>query len=88
VSGPVSVGRIVHYRMALYDVENYVVTPHGSVGNRPNQGDAYPAVVVRLNHAESGSVNLQVFLDGSDSYWATSRTEGDEPGHWFWPPRT
>jgi hypothetical protein len=27
-------------------------------------------------------------LDGTDTYWATSRTEGAGDGHWAWPPRT
>ncbi|GAA4560510.1 hypothetical protein [Planotetraspora kaengkrachanensis] len=35
----------------------------------------------------NGVCNLQVLLDGNDAYWATSRTEGDEPGRWSWPPR-
>jgi hypothetical protein len=48
-------------------------------------GHKYPAVVVSTFGGEA--VNLQVLLDGPDSFWATSRHEGDEPGTWAWPPR-
>lgn len=32
------------------------------------------------------SVNLQVFLDGTDVFWATSRTEYDATKHGDWGP--
>lgn len=55
------------------------------LGNQATAGDVSPAVVVRtFGGAEA---NLQVLLDGTDTYWATSRTEGDQPGFWAWPPR-
>jgi hypothetical protein len=56
------------------------------VGNHASAGDVYPAMVVRTFGGPA--VNLQVHLDGTDTYWATSRTEGDGPGTWAWPPRT
>lgn len=61
----------------------------GHVGNETRAGDVFPAVIVRAWGTSPGSsVNLKVLLDGSDDYWATSRTEGDGPGHWHWPERT
>jgi hypothetical protein len=54
------------------------------VGNHVHAGDVYPATVVRVNDP---SVNLQVHLDGTDTYWATSRAEGDGEGSWAWPAR-
>jgi hypothetical protein len=59
-------------------------------GNEVREGDVFPALVVRIWPT---SVNLQVFLDGNDTYWATSRLEasisGDseevQPGTWAWP---
>ena len=54
------------------------------VGNHAEAGQVYPAMVVRCFDP---SVNLQVMLDGNDTYWATSRTEGDGPGYWAWPQR-
>jgi hypothetical protein len=58
------------------------------VGNHAAEDDVYPALIVRVfEHAAPGCVNLQVHLDGTDTYWATSRYEGDQPGHWTWPPR-
>ena len=55
-------------------------------GNGASEGDVYPAVVVRDWDEASGTVNLQVLLDGNDTYWATSRIHGYGPGAWFWPP--
>jgi hypothetical protein len=59
----------------------------GHFGNEVTEGDVYPATVVRIFSPGSTTVNLQVQLDGNDTYWATSRPEGDEPGQWSWPPR-
>lgn len=60
------------------------------VGNRAEEGQVFPADVVRVFPGGSevnGVCNLQVKLDGNDTYWATSRVEGDKPGTWAWPPR-
>jgi hypothetical protein len=54
-------------------------------GNAAEQGQVFPALVVRDWDEPAGTVNLQVFLDGNDTYWATSRTPGDGPGTWRWP---
>ena len=55
------------------------------VGNEVKVGDVFPAVVVAL---WSGTfVNLHVLLDGSDTFWATSRQFGTTPAYWYWPPR-
>jgi hypothetical protein len=68
---------------AAYDVRSelgYVV----HIGNSAAAGKAYPADVVEDWGGAGPSVNLQVVLDGNDTYWATSRVEGDEgePGTW------
>jgi hypothetical protein len=54
-------------------------------GNQVTEGDVYPAVIVRTFGGTT--VNLHVLLDGNDTFWATSRMEGDEAGRWSWPPR-
>lgn len=56
-------------------------------GNSASGGQQYPALVVRVFGEPSPSVNLQVHLDGNDTFWATSCQEGDEAGQWSWPPR-
>lgn len=71
-------GRIVHY-----------VLEDGS-----HAGDHRPAIVVRVWDHEKGTINLQVFTDGSNDgeqyksgiAWKTSRlySEGKEPGTWHW----
>ena len=89
----VSIGRIVHYRLSEGDVLAIDrKLPRTNVSpierNSVRAGDVYPAMVVRVFDPSVTTANLQVFLDGDCSYWATSRTEGDEQGHWSWPPRT
>lgn len=95
-----TIGRIVHYTLSNFDADQinrrrddfsaaqsasaglgYV----GHVGNRATAGDVCPAIVVRTFGGPA--VNLQVQLDGTDTFWATSRTEGEGEGHWAWPPR-
>lgn len=61
-----------------------VVAQTGSqthVGNPAVAGDQCPAMVVRrFGDLVHSPVNLQVFLDGNDTYWATSVSEGAGPG--------
>ncbi|HEY9473021.1 MAG TPA: hypothetical protein VIS06_04110 [Mycobacteriales bacterium] len=87
-----TIGRIVHYRLSAQDAaiirDRRAAT--GAHGNPALEGDVYPAEIVRVFGPADNpdrAVNLQVGLDGEDTYWATSRTEGDGPGTWFWPPR-
>jgi len=60
-------------------------------GNGASEGDVYPAVIVRAWNEIPGTSNLQVLLDGNDTYWATSRMlaaeQWPQPGCWIWPPR-
>jgi hypothetical protein len=54
--------------------------------NSAAAGQRCPAFIVR---DWGGCVNLRVLLDGHDDYWATSRSEGTDPGQWqaanSWP---
>lgn len=71
-------GRIVHY-----------VLPHG-----PSRGEHRPAIVVKVWSKDMGTVNLQVFTDGSNDgenyaagvLWQTSivYSEDKEPDTWHW----
>ncbi|WP_243350869.1 Gp49 family protein [Stenotrophomonas acidaminiphila] len=60
------------------------------IGNKACAGDILPAMVVKVLPNEQ--VNLQVFLDGNDVYWATTRAQAApgrmEPGRWHWPARS
>lgn len=56
------------------------------IGNEVHAGDEFPMVVVRV-WSES-CVNGQVLLDGNDTYWATSVSQGDQNGMWHWPERS
>lgn len=85
-----SAGRIVHYTLSQYDADS-ITAARGALGiqaNAARAGQVYAAVIVQVWGTTPGSAaNLQVLMDGPDSYWATSRTEGDGPGTWAWPPR-
>jgi len=97
-----SIGRIVHYRITEPEAEainrrrrdfheSRSATDRtgfiGHVGNWAAEGDLFPAMVVRVWDEAQVTVNLQVFLDGNDTLWATSRAEGTEAGTWAWPER-
>ena len=59
----------------------------GHFGNAVRPGDIFPAMVVRTFPGNPHNVvNLQVHLDGNDTYWATSRHEGGDLNEWSWPP--
>jgi hypothetical protein len=58
------------------------------IGNVVLDGDIYPMVITRVWGSDpTSAVNGQVFLDGNDVFWATSRTVGDQPGTFSWPTR-
>ena len=89
----IPIGRIVYYCMSEADCSdvkhqrllNGQTSNDGAVGNTPHLGDILPAMVVAVWN--SLGVNLQVFLDGPDTYWALYRSidvsEGDvSPGSW------
>lgn len=58
------------------------------IGNGVAEGDTFPMLVVQVwGPAPTSAVNGQVFLDGNDVFWATSRTVGDQPGTFSWPTR-
>ncbi|MFC3988708.1 hypothetical protein [Actinoplanes siamensis] len=82
-----TVGRIVHYTLTQHDADAIQARRAEAVttANMTGEGQTLPAVVVRTFGGDAA--NLQVLLDGPDTYWATSRTEGEGPGHWAWPPR-
>ncbi len=91
-----SVGRIVHYTLTQQDAVEINRRRAGratrdrvdaqTLGNHAAEGEVCAAIIVRTFGGPAA--NLQVHLDGTDTYWATSRTEGDDAGHWHWPPRT
>ncbi len=83
-------GRTVLYRLSDEDARHITQSRahNGINGNFVDGGQVYPAVVVRIFPGNPhGVANLQVLLDGPDSYWATSRHEGTEPGTYSWPER-
>jgi hypothetical protein len=91
-----SIGRIVLYQLAEHDVADINRRRAGratrerldraTLGNHAEAGQVFPAIVVR--HFGAGTCNLRILLDGTDTHWATSRTEGTTPGTWAWPART
>jgi hypothetical protein len=48
----------------------------------------FPMMIVRTwSDTSENLVQGQVLLDGNDTYWATSRTCGEQAGMWRWPER-
>lgn len=78
-----TIGRIVHYMLSALDAA--AINSGAGRKNQANEGDVYPAMIVRVWGEGGSSVQLQVFYDGAGSYWATSRSEGEGPGTWAWP---
>lgn len=82
----VTIGHVVGYILTNGDAARINNQREESMAgyNLARTGDHYPAVIVRTFEASPGACNLKVFLDGEDSYWATSRCLGDSPGNWYW----
>lgn len=97
-----TVGRIVHYRLTAADaeavnrrradafakIENMRKHRPGfqaHIGNPASEGQTVAMMIVAVWGDDC--VNGQVFLDGNDSLWVTSRMYGPEPGEWRWAPR-
>ncbi len=58
------------------------------VGNSVSVGDTYPLIITWCWGATEGSaVNGQVMLDGNDTLWVTSVTEGEGERHFRPFPR-
>lgn len=55
------------------------------IGETVSKGDEFAAMIVKAH--DDGPVNLQVFLDGSDIFWARYISLGEGPGTFLWPPR-
>lgn len=86
-STPVTVGRLVLYKLSEQDVEAINAnrkTDECFGGNSPQVGDLLPTIVVKV--WENNMFNGQVFLDGNDTLWVTSVVQGSEPGQWDWMP--
>jgi hypothetical protein len=93
-----SVGRIVHIRLSAECARSINERRHDayhsgivstSQGNDARENDIYPLLITKIwsgEPKESTAVNGQIFLDGNDSFWATSVQQGDGPGKWFEPP--
>lgn len=81
-------GRIVLYCLAQHDVDAIMkqMSQSGGHFNSPNPGDVLPGIVV--NVFSEDCINIQVLLDGTGMYWATSRSvsEEPEPGKFHWMP--
>lgn len=77
---------------AVQHLPEYRANKDGSqihVGNGVAAGDVFPMVIVRVwGSTLTSAVNGQVLLDGNDTYWATSVTEGDGDHNFAWPARS
>jgi hypothetical protein len=80
-------GQPVVYTLSQGDVDFLTQrrSDTGTAGNTLSVGDACPAVIVKLWNPTLA--NLTVFLDGPDTFWATSRPLGadGQESSWFIP---
>jgi hypothetical protein len=86
----ITIGRIVHYRLADKDVtaiqrQRDLLREHGFNFNAdtPRQGEVYPAISVKTFGPKTAS--LQVLLDGPDNIWVQGAEEGKAEGQYLWP---
>jgi hypothetical protein len=89
-------GLWVDYALASYDVEAIAARRGMSEGilngNAANEGDVYPLLITRpWGDTPTSVCNGQVFLDGNDILWVTSRRQDENaapggqppsPGYW------
>ena len=55
------------------------------VGNHVSPGDEFPMIITAVwGNTPQALVNGTVFLDGSDTFWATSVGVGPHAGMWVW----
>lgn len=84
-----TIGRIVHYTLSTIDVarvDELRAQRGNALLNKVDAGQVYPMLIVRTwGDTPESSVNGQVFLDGDDTLWVTSRSAGEGPGHFAWP---
>lgn len=94
-----TIGRIVQYRVSADDAatinrrrKDYATSAKsistgfvGHIGNDVAEGQVFPSMVVRVWDEPDPSINVQVFLDGNDTFWATSCKQGTDLGQWSWP---
>jgi hypothetical protein len=77
--------------------EKWPIGAQAHIGNRAEEGQVYPMLIVRVWSATPNDVTAvqgQVFLDGNDVFWATSVSQvpsdisdDQKRGRWFAPPR-
>lgn len=91
-----TIGSIVIFKLAKDQAEEITSRrTHGPskrdkhTGRFAFENEEYPMIVVRVWEDEFGpgkhGVNGQVFLDGDDTFWVTSASEGTQSGQWHWP---
>jgi hypothetical protein len=98
-----TIGRIVHYTITADEAKQINARrvdalAHGAeqrhtghvthTGNQVVAGQTFPLLITAVWGDEPGSaVNGQLFLDGNDTLWVTSATEGDGERKYRWAGR-
>lgn len=65
--------------------DTWPIGAQAHIGNEVTPGAKVPMIVTAV--WGEACVNGQALLDGNDTLWVTSATEGDQPGQWQWPTR-
>jgi hypothetical protein len=86
-------GGSIAERMQLRE---WPVGAQAHIGGAVSGGQILPMMVTNVTVAQEDTaegtkertrINGQVFLDGTDVYWAVQREEGTHGGAWHWPTR-
>ena len=86
-----SIGRIVHYKLSVYDLAEIVRRRHelsraGGAHLEMAADQVLPMLIVKVHGDHPNSaVNGHVFLDGDDTLFVSSRLLGEAAGTWSWP---
>jgi hypothetical protein len=96
-----TIGRVIYYKLSAQDAESInkrradagrnrdkmkvdSIGYQAHVGNSVSAGQIVSGSVVAV--WESQMINAKLDLDGNDSYWVTSVSQGEEEGNWDWMP--
>jgi hypothetical protein len=69
--------------------DEWPIGAQAHIGNSVYEGQHLPMLITAVfgSSLDNITVNGQVFLDGNDTFWVNSASEGEEPGSWHWPER-
>ncbi len=75
-------GSTVFYKLSEEDIKHIESEFTDFKGTLPKAGDVLPLTISRIWSHEPATINGHVQLDGDQSYYVTSRSQGKDAGNW------